>query len=270
MASFPVRVPVQVPKAAGGQLTASSFTNLSNAVRQVAESAQGLWQSYASGSPLPDGKIVKDRTGKYASSINLRQTGDFSAEVYSADPIAQSFETGFPQRDLKQMLQTSKKTRTSAKGSKYLIIPFGWSASGSGGVGANVLPKAVANWWKSQSQSSITGWTTRLSGSGHTVPQRTYQWGSRLTRSDMNKLGIRGTGARRQMNGMVFFAPSSGGKSRSGGMTFRTMSEKSSGWIVPAKPGLHVAQSVSNQIQQQAEKVFREAFEADLEAIFKK
>lgn len=255
---------------AGTSASGVTLPSLSTAVRIVTEAVQQQWVAYAMGEPLPSGGTVKDRTGTYARSIKLRQTGDFSAEVYSDAEVAHGFEDGFPARDLKTMLWTSQKTRLNSRGQRYLIIPFRWSGGGKGGPMANVMPAAVTNWWKGQKASAVIGWTTRLSGSGHDVPQRIYNWGDRLEKSDMKRLGVRGGEAKRRMANMVNFRATKAGGGSSGGMTFRTLSQNSTGWVTKPKPGLHVAQQVAQQFQKVAEKEFAQAIEADIARILGK
>ncbi len=36
-------------------------------------------------------------------------------------------------------------------------------------------------------------------------------------------------------------------------LTFRVMSEHSSGWIVPAKPGLHIARAIAQEVNKAVE-----------------
>ena len=248
--------------------------SLSAAVRDVAERTHAQWVAYAQGEPLPSGKKVSDRTGRYAASIKLRQTGDLAAEVYSDERVAEQIESGVPARDLKEMLRTSRKTRLNARGGKYLVIPFRWSQPGGQGAHGGQMPISVANWWRYQPASKVAGWAERTSATGDIVPQRLYHWGASLQLADMDRLGIRGTGARKLMRGMVSFRPqsarSAGGASKGGAMTFRTMSESSSGWITRPKPGLGVARQVAEQVRPEAEKAFKAALEADLARLFGK
>lgn len=266
--TFTISFPV--PPAA--PVDALSFPSLSVAVRQVAEEAHQQWLAYAQGTPLPGGRSVKDRGGVYAASIKLRQVGDLAAEVYSDAKVAGEVESGTPSRDLKEMLRTSRKTRLNKRGQKFLIIPFRWSQGGGGGT--NALPANVANWWKGQAASRVAGWTTRVSATGHEVPQRLYNWGASLEKPDLTRLGIKGENARR-MKGMVNFreqsARSAGGASKGGAMTFRTMSEGQTGkWITKPKPGLRVAATVAQQVKPAAEKAFKLALEQDLARLFGK
>jgi hypothetical protein len=55
--------------------------------------------AYASGAPLPDGKVISPGTGEYARSTQLCQIGEFSAEVYSNLARAAAIE-----EDVKRLL----------------------------------------------------------------------------------------------------------------------------------------------------------------------
>jgi hypothetical protein len=288
MNTLRISVPVGDLIPAGMRADASTFTTLAYAVKAVAEAAQQQWVAYAMGQSLPSGQTISNRGGTYARSIQLRQTGDFSAEVYSNIPYAHAVEYGEPQRDMKDVLTRSLKVRMVTDprspnfGKRYLIIPFRWAASGRGGIGANVMPKAVANWWHGKSASHVVRMSERRSGAGmidgagtfhgvHSlstravvhVPQRIYDWGDKLKRGDMNALGIRGVGARSRMQGMVKFdKPKGGGHSQF--LTFRTMMEGSSGWIRKAVPGKYPARTVAQQMGPVAEQAFRRAVEEDI------
>jgi hypothetical protein len=49
-------------------------------------------------------------------------------------------------------------------------------------------------------------------------------------------------------------------------LTFRVMSEKSSGWKMPEQPGRWPARTVADQMRPIAEEEFRQAAEADIRA----
>lgn len=277
-----ISIPVGDLIPAGMKADAATFPTLSYAVRAVAEAAHQQWVNYATGTPLPNGQTISPRGGTYARSIQLRQTGDFSAEVYSNLPYAEQVEYGTPQRDMKEMLGRSLKVRVVSNpkspnfGKRYLIIPFRWGSSGSGGVGANVMPKAVANWWKGQDSSRVVRMSERKSGTGAfdiktraplMVPQRVYNWGDRLKRGDLSSLGVNGAAARRTMAGMVKFTKpgGKGGGSHATYLTFRIMGEWQTGsWIAKAKPGRYPARTVSTQMLKVAEEAFRRAVEEDI------
>ncbi|MFT8945947.1 MAG: hypothetical protein ABF876_05120 [Acetobacter aceti] len=255
---------------------ADLFPHLAYAVGRIAEAAQKQWQAYAHGAPLPDGKSITNRTGEYARSILMRDTGDFSAEVYSDLAYAQAIEEGTPAYDLKRMLNTSLKVRVSKKGRRYLIIPFRWGTPGS--VMGRNMTEAVHDWWSGKVSSAITGKYRRLSGTGVfdirtrkrvTVPGWRYKWGDRLGHGDLEQMGhIADDKIAKRMAGMVNFRKpgSSGGSAHSKFLTFRVMAEGAPGWVRPAQPGRWPARTAAEQIQPVAEEAFKAAAEADVKA----
>lgn len=255
-------------------LTGGLFPTLSHAVAAISTAAHRQWVQYASGMPLPDGKVISSRTGEYARSIQLRQVGDFSAEVYTNLPYAITIEHGAPGRDLKRMLDTSLKVRLTKDGRRYLIIPFRWNNPDS--VLGNAMPKEVHDWWQGpgRNPSAIIGTYRRPSGTGAydrhtrqliTVPGRHYTWGSRLGKGDLAALGVSDAAAKR-MAGMVNFRKpdARGGAAHSKYMTFRVMVEGSKGWIAPPTEGKWPARTVAQQLQPVAEEAFKRAIEEDV------
>ena len=284
MTTYSINVPVSGAFPPGMRMDLSGFPNLGYAVQRVSEAAQAQWVSYAKGEPLPSGQVIRGRSGAYAASIQLRQVGDFAAQVYSNLPLAKAVEEGSPERDLKVMLNRSLKVRRVENksspnyGKRYLIIPFRWNTQGSGGMMANVMSNPVQGWWKGKRYSHVTGWTERKSGTGAwdpatraplMVPQRKYDWGSRLGAADLARLGVKGEAAKRAA-GMVRFNDPQGRKGGKHGqyMTFRVMMEGSSGWIVPPQPGKYPARAVEQQFRRVAEVAFQKAVEADIAALF--
>ena len=274
----------------GVPFTAEALPSLAYAVRELAEQAHAQWVSYAMGAPLPNGLIIQNRTGEYARSILLHQTGPFSAEVATTLPYAQAIEDGMPKRDLKKILDYSNKVRVSKKGKRYLIIPFRWNTPNS--VLGRAMPEPVYNWWQGEGRerSHITGTHQRIVGHGPeglnahrfdiktrqlmTTPGRTYSWGSRLGKSDLAAMGVTGRQATR-MVGMVAFrnpsAASAGGKDGKY-LTFRVLSEsaKAGSWQSPAVPGKHPARVVTEALTPVAEKAFQRALQVDIEALLGK
>jgi hypothetical protein len=259
----------------GAALSAATFPTLAYAVRRITEQAHQQWTEYASGAPLPNGQVINSRTGEYTRSIQVRDTGDFSGEVYSDLAYAQSIEEGAPARDLKQILSSSAKVRLTHDGRRYLIIPFRWNHPNS--VMGNSMPEAVQTWWQGKTPSSISGTYRRVSGTGAvdiktrqalTVPGWRYKWGSRLTDADLEGLGVQGSAAKR-MSGMVNFRNpgSSGGGSHSKYITFRTMVEGSKGWVTKAVDGKWPARTVAETLQPIAEEAFKLAMQEDIERI---
>jgi hypothetical protein len=258
----------------------ATFPNLSNAVARVAQEAHARWTAYAAGAPLPNGQVINDRTGTYLKSIQMTMTGDFSALVYSNLPYAQAIESGSPARDMKTMLNSSFKVRVAKDGSRYLIIPFRWNVPNT--ISGHSMPQAVHNWWSAgaRDDSHITGQYRRVSGTGtydiktrqkSTVPGWRYKWGTRLTENDMQGMNLSPKQESR-MAGMVRFRnpkPKQAGHN-SQYLSFRVMSSKSTGWMMPSQPGKWPARTVAEGIQKLAEDEFRAAVEADIQAFINK
>jgi len=272
----------------GGQ---GAFPNLAFAVKTLTEHAHSQWVAYASGAPLPNGRSVSNKTGTYARSIMLRQLGEFQGEVYTELPYARVIEHGAPARDMTQILGRSLKVRISKKGKRYLIIPFR-SYGPTSNIGAR-MPQAIHDWWKGGDRvsSHITSVGWRASGTGAIafrnqegggvrerrgeivdVTKRNYSYGSKLTKGDIERMGL-GNEAVRRFAGMYRFdKPASDGKAGGGHsqfINFRVMMEGSKGWRAPARPGLHIAETVAKQIEPIAEKAFEKAVQADVEALLK-
>ncbi len=195
---------------------------------------------------------IKDR---YMASINIRFDPDgMGARIYSDDPMAEPIETGIPARDMKRMLDTSLKTRVVKNGKhtgqRYLIIPMRHNTPGNV-AHAKAMPDAVYEQAKEMTKSVVTRLGFRqnqlgvrgLSGARtHQLLQvrsREYKWGDRLDGPDIAK----------RFKGMVRFNTSSGGQKSSAYLTFRVMSEWSSGWIIPAQPGRYIVKGVSDAAQ---------------------
>lgn len=79
------------------------------------------------------------------------------------------------------------------------------------------------------------------------VPAQAMAWGGRLTAHRLRAAGVDEATVRRYA-GMVKI----GRPRHSGYLTFRIMAEGQSGWVIPAKPGLNLAQKVAAQINEQA------------------
>ena len=273
MPNFSINVELGNLLPEGSPLNADIFPTLSFAVQRIAEEAHQQWVAYASGAPMPNGKTIASRSGEYARSIQLNQTGDFSAEVYSELAYAQAIEEGSPERDLKTILQSSLKVRLTLDGRRYLIIPFRFDHPNS--VMGNGMPESVQSWWSDKKASSITGTFQRPSGTGAlniktrsliTVPGRKYSWGTRLGAGDLEGMGITGPRAK-QMEGMVMFRKpnsGSGGAAHTKYLTFRTMVEGSKGWVAKAVEGKFPARQVADQLRPVAEEAFAKAVAEDV------
>lgn len=222
----------------------------------VGEAADCILTKWADGVMKAPG-IWHEQRRAYVQSLTWQYTGPFSAEVRTDYKEADPIETGRPARDLKRMLDTSMKVRESARGRRYLIIPFRHNIPRGDGHSslAPQMPKSVYLSARRLSASRITGQGLRLSGTGAwdprtrapaTVRQNRYAWGERLDTSDIDGLSAQ---QQRRYQGMYRFDTSAGKARSSQYLTFRVMAEGSPGWIVPAKPGLFIARGVAQSVQ---------------------
>ena len=87
--------------------------------------------------------------------------------------------------------------------------------------------------------SGLNASDTRTRGPLMTM-RSSYNWGGRLNGPSIPK----------RFRGMVRMETSSGKQTSSNYVTFRVMTENSSGWIVPAKPGRFIVRGVANRAQE--------------------
>lgn len=210
-----------------------------------------------------------DRTA-YASSIRIEQANQTLCRytVIADFDRAEQIENGTPARDLKRMLQTSNKTRQFKNGKRYLVIPIRHNTPGND-AHARDMPKAIHDVALQMGSSRITGTGTRISASGHTVPQHAYQWdkpGDKFKAGKKTHLSIGALPAGLAPKlmpghktdpyaGMRRMDASSGKSKSSVYLTFRIMHEDSTGWIIPARPGLNIARDVAQGMQSEADRV---------------
>jgi len=223
---------------------------------------------------------------RYVESLKWRMTGAYSAEVGTDETIAELIEKGRPARDLKRMLNTSRKVRRTEKGRRFLVIPFRHNTPGNEALAPAMSPQAY-KMASGLSASLIIGHSRRPSGqvvslnprtgmraspmhtpfasdvrtrSERTVRQRHYQWGGRLTAQALQEAGFSSSDIKRYAGMVRMNVNSPGGRARSSAyLTFRIMAEGQSGWIVPAKPGLWLARDVANAIQPVAQTILEKA-----------
>lgn len=253
MAEFKIKVDLSEVMAARSIITAEILLLLHQAVNAVAQQTRIDWLE-----SVERAKLWRGEKDAYKTTIQWQMVSAFEALVWADYKYAEEIELGRPQKDLKRMLNTSLKVRVSKKGSRYLIIPFQHNVPGADAVG-RAMPPEIYKMAKKLTLSSIIGDTQRLSGTGAydiksrrrlTVNQNIYKWGGSLNS---------GQAEHKNYEGMRRFNTSGGGPRHSTYLTFRVMSEKSSGWIVPAKPGLFLAKAVAESMQPKAELAFREA-----------
>jgi hypothetical protein len=261
MAEFRVSVDLSgIMAAVDNVINEQVFPLLAQAVRGVAAQLQTNWQT-----SVQHAKLWSGERDAYANSITWKATGPFAAVVESDYEHAEDIETGRPAYDLKQMLNTSQKTRTSKKGKKYLIIPFRHNVPEAEG-GQN-MPQAIYAQAFQLTPSRVSAQGSRRAAmlparSGRrqlmTVNQNQYAWGTRLPAGlAPKKKAFHATDIYASM--VRFDTTTPGGRRYSSYQTFRVMVEGSPKWIVPPKPGLRIAATVTQDMLPLAEKVFTEA-----------
>ena len=232
---FNVRVDIDLG-AFQQQVISNAMSSISQAVGMTAEHAKLKWIDN-----IVKAKLRLSEKNIYADSITWHMEGPLSAIVESDYKLAMEIEKGRPSWDMHIFLQTSHKTRINKKGRRYLIIPLRHNTTGNT-AHARTMPPEIQVMAKKLSKSSILSMTTRISGSGHVVPQAKYNWAKTNGRL-RSGLGI--------YSHMVRMETSSGKSKSSAYLTFRTMSEGSPGWIYPEQP----AQSIIKEAAIDAQKV---------------
>jgi hypothetical protein len=227
------------------QLASQMFPVVTQAIAAVAEHGANQWRN-----AVMKASLWSVEKSAYMESINWQMTGGFSAEITADYKLAGEIETGRPSKDLKKYLQTSRRTRVSKSkkhaGQKYLIIPFRHNVPGNS-AHAPAMPSHVYKAAKMLSPSSITGVGSRMSATGHIVSQSKYKWGGRLPAGMTPK--AKPHHVTDLHAGMVRMNTSAGKGKSSAYLTMRVMGEWSTGWVVPAKPGLFIARDVSDSLQ---------------------
>ena len=256
--NYQVRVDLGNVLAANQAIANALFPMVSKAVGAVAQHGAFQWKEAVSFA-----RLWQVEKKAYIDSIQWQMVGPYAAQIRSDYNLAEQIESGRPARDLKRMLQTSQKTRMiqhgKNAGQKYLIIPFQHqipTASGEGAHGQQ-MPMDIYKLAKDLQPSFLLpkgskSPATRLSASGHTVPQYSYSWGGSLPEGLAPKL--KDHHATDIYAGMVRFDTSTPKAKNSKYLTFRIMREGSPGWLVAAKPGLNLAKTVSSGLQDTLEK----------------
>ena len=249
----------------GQTLAQLAFPNMQFAVSTVAEQAAARWQQAVARAKL--WSVEKDA---YRASITWRMTGPLEAMVSTDYKYAPDIETGRPARDLKAVLPTAKKARAAKSGphagQKYLIIPFRHNTPTASGVSASApqMPPAIYALAKALAPTRRRGLSearrTRLSATGYVVPRHGYSWGGRLPAGLAPKR--KASHVTDPYAGMVRMDTSTGKAKSSAYLTFRVMGAWSSGWVVPAKPGLFLAKGVADAMGP----IFNAALEAAIKA----
>lgn len=232
------------------------------AVSAMGELAARKWREGIDGAKLWD----KEKE-LYRNSIKVERRGPFAVSVTTDYEQAGPIETGRPPKDLKRTLDTSSKVRVikggQRAGMRYLVIPFRHNTPGPRAV--SPMPADVYAVARELMPSKVTGtfreavangsWDTKTRAPAM-VQRNRYAWGERTGGEFGSKYA-----------GMYRFDTTGGGAKRSSQyLTFRVMREDSPGWVIPAQPGLLLAQKATQAVEPVAEEVFNRAMAAVLES----
>jgi hypothetical protein len=275
MAQYTFTIDIPRPDDVAKIVNSAVLPRITQAVEAIANQARYNWQR-----AVYDARLWSGEKTPYMESITMRMTGPFSAVVESDYQYADEIETGRPTRDLKKMLDTSTKVRRTKDGRRFLVIPMQHNTTAND-AHAPPMPPAIGKIVAGLAHSSVTSSGTRPAGevtlispktgmqaadkqspylsshkTGKTylVPKHDYAWGERIKPS---MLKGQSAADKKKYAGMVKMKEASGGSSY---LTFRVMMEGSSGWVVPAKPGLYLAKKVVDDLQPLADKALAEAF----------
>lgn len=243
----------------GGQLDV--FSTYSETCGAIATEALVRYQGYLKGQPLPNGASVQHPSGNLAKQAELVTGSGFCEwSLVNDESYAEAIEKGTKERDLKEMLPTAKKARRAKDGTLYLIIPFRHGTPGT--VGLKAMPSKVHQIAQKLSRSRVTGKYAEVSGTGHMVNRHTYKWGDKLTNAQIVAAG--GTFKdQNRFQGMYKF----GNEHHTSYITFRVMSEKSAGWVVPARPGLWPARTAAESAIKEGSPLLAEAILDDIKRL---
>lgn len=265
MGTYKISVDVSGFALQAAQVVSSAFPAVQAAIGAVANEAAARWKSAVMHAPL-----AQHEKEAYVASITWQMDGPFAAEVSASYAGAGPIESGRPARDLKQAIGKSTKARVVPSGphagQKYLIVPFRHNTPGNV-AHARAMPDSVYDLASKLPKSRVVGQYLQpnvngiLDASGVLVQavRSAYQWGGSLPAGLAPKL--RQHHATDPYAGMVRMETSAGGKKSSAYLSFRTMGQWSAGWVVPARPGLNLAQGVAAEMQPLAEQAIRGAVE---------
>lgn len=231
----------------GKEISAEIEQAVDQAIHRLAVQCGKNWAHAIYATNIPDKEKLE-----YAKTLRIEQAGLAHYVVRADYAKADQIESGRPAYDLKRMLQTSRKVRTSKAGKKYMVIPFRWNTAGNT-AHARAMPADITSIAQGMERSLVTG--HRIDGGG--IKRATYLW-PRTTSTSMGSLpaGLAPKLAPHHVSdpyaGMRRFDTSTGKANSSQYLTFRVMHQDSSGWIIPTKPGLHIAEGVAQQLEEKA------------------
>jgi hypothetical protein len=273
-------------------LSSGKFPAFEASLNQIAEMAKSEWQSYANGELIPgSGRRLKMPDGKYAASIQMKQTGPFAWVVWTDYLPARWLEYGTSSYDMKETHPYGTKGRVAigkdGRAYPYLIVPFRHftpdskqytglvksNADLAGELkGGRVLPSdlyralltgmeagdiaksKVRNRQNTPAGTAIS--STSPNFWGEQIKRRKYWWGSRITDT-----------GHRNLEGMVIMDTASGlSQKYSSYLTFRVISTRSAPdkWIHPGMKAMNMTQHVVANIRDMANEAATAGIKVDM------
>jgi hypothetical protein len=202
-----------------------------------------------------------------AAELDLPRSGRFVHHIVATHPIAQKTEDGYGPWDMKPMLLSGPKARTTQGGDRFNIIPFRHATSGDDQSThfSGVMPPDIYEQARNlRASTSRTGggvnYAERLTGTEETYPPITkrFRKPSGEQASYTHKRGI--------YEGMVRMEAGYAKTRQSAYLTFRVVSDNSdpNAWWHPGRPPQPVVAFVVSYCQPRIEALLREAAVADL------
>jgi hypothetical protein len=223
-------------EALAGTIGVESFPRYAAAAETISENAEILYKDYLLGKTLPSGKAVRNPAKEAAEGVVRKAAGVLQWDLMNTDDSAKGIEEGTDAFDMKSVLPKSKKARMG-KGGLYLIIPFRHGTPSAKYI--SPMPQSVYKMAKQLAYSYHLGTvgSRKSAATGAIVPVFGYQWGDKL------KAGLAPKMKPEHKTDIYAGMYRFNGPKQSEFITFRTMSQSSSGWIKKATPGLFPLQT---------------------------
>lgn len=283
-----------------------AFDNASEthaAVEEAGKLIQQEWLNLASQSfAHPKGEYARGIT---EGMIYPFGGNPMSVAVINQEPHAKFVEEGTSPYDMKKMLYTSHQVRISKEGKRYMIIPMTHQTPGNDAtapamprsvysIAKNLVATRTVGSYKERSMQTrglslkekvLFGQTNKpqaISAAGAPMAKRSsYLWGGKV-------MGMGDLGRRTQLNSQLSIPGAvaqpedytwktspyenmykMGRSGHTQYVTFRTMSELSSGWISPGMPAMKLAERTANMVTPEVVRMVGDAFIRDVNREFK-
>jgi hypothetical protein len=220
---------------------------------------QRVWKGWAMGDSVAGIPDIKNPSQKLANSVKIIPVGPFIVDILTESPHMRRIVDGTPRVDMKETYPYGRKSRVSAEGIPYLIIPYRWGTPNrNGGKRAhfgNVMPQPMYETIKAMKmKKSVKTPNTHMEEnySGDPIERAEYDWGDRLE-ADGNENGMVRMGSETRGGGSTYF-------------TFRIISAKSpaGSWIRKEVPPVDFEGGLKEAVTPVVEEMIGYGLEADI------